>query len=217
MGAPLGLDSTVTSGIVSALDRPVTPGGGTADDQSFINAIQTDAAINPGNSGGPLLDMRGQVIGVNSAIARAPGSDLSGQSGNIGVGFAIPSDQVSTTAQQLITTGKAVHPVIGVFLDPAYSGEGVRIADEGPDGEPAVNPDGPADEAGLKPGDVVIAFEGKPVSEGDELVVAIRARAVGDKVTLTIRRGGDRAGCHDGARGFGRLTARHPAQATQGR
>jgi putative serine protease PepD len=135
--------------------------------------------------------MQGDVIGVNSAIARAPGSSLSGQSGNIGVGFAIPSDQVSTTAQQLITTGKAVHPVIGVFLDPDYTGEGVRIADEGPDGQPAVNPDGPADRAGLKPGDVVVAFEGKPVSDGSELVVAIRARAVGDKVTLTIRRGGD--------------------------
>jgi putative serine protease PepD len=188
VGAPLGLDSTVTSGIVSALDRPVTPGED--DDQSFINAIQTDAAINPGNSGGPLLDMGGRVIGVNSAIARAPGSSL-GQSGNIGVGFAIPSAQVRTTVQQLIETGRAVHPVIGVYLDPAYEGEGVRIADEGPRGEPAVNPDGPADAAGLRPGDVVVAFEGRPVSEQGELVVAIRARTVGDRVTLTIRRDGN--------------------------
>jgi putative serine protease PepD len=188
VGAPLGLDSTVTSGIVSALNRPVTPGE--ADDTSYINAIQTDAAINPGNSGGPLLDMQGQVIGVNSAIARAPGSDLSGQSGNIGVGFAIPSDQVRTTVVQLIRTGKAVHPVIGVYLDSTYTGEGVRIADEGPNGAPAVNPGGPADKAGLRAGDVVVAFDGKPVSEGGELVVAIRARTVGEKVTLTIRRGG---------------------------
>jgi putative serine protease PepD len=187
VGAPLGLDSTVTSGIVSALDRPVTPGED--DDQSFINAIQTDAAINPGNSGGPLLDMGGRVIGVNTAIARAPGSDL-GQGGNIGVGFAIPSDQVRTTVQQLIETGRAVHPVIGVYLDPSYEGEGVRIADEGPNGQPAVNPGGPADAAGLRAGDVVVAFEGKPVSEQGELVVAIRARTVGDRVTLTIRRGG---------------------------
>ncbi len=188
VGAPLGLDSTVTAGIVSALNRPVTPGA--ADDQSYINAIQTDAAINPGNSGGPLLDMQGQVIGVNSAIATAPGSSTSAQSGNIGVGFAIPSDQVRTVAVQLIKTGKAVHPVIGVYLDSSYTGEGVRIADQGPNGDPAVNPDGPADQAGLKAGDVVVKFEGRPVSEGGELVVAIRARAVGEKVTLTILRDG---------------------------
>jgi putative serine protease PepD len=188
VGAPLGLDSTVTAGIVSALNRPVTPGA--ADDQSYINAIQTDAAINPGNSGGPLLDMQGQVIGVNSAIATAPGSSTSAQSGNIGVGFAIPSDQVRTTVTQLIKTGKAVHPVIGVYLDSSYTGEGVRIADQGPNGDPAVNPDGPADQAGLKAGDVVVKFEGKPVSQGGDLVVAIRARAVGDKVTLTILRDG---------------------------
>lgn len=188
VGAPLGLDSTVTSGIVSALNRPVTPGE--ADDQSFINAIQTDAAINPGNSGGPLLDMQGRVIGVNSAIARAPGSSLSGQSGNIGVGFAIPSAQVATTVTQLIETGKAVHPVIGVFLDSTYTGEGVRIADAGPDGQPAVNPGGPADRAGLRAGDVVLSFEGRPVSEDGELVVAIRSRTVGEEVTLTIRRDG---------------------------
>ena len=188
VGAPLGLDSTVTSGIVSALNRPVTPGE--ADDQSYINAIQTDAAINPGNSGGPLLDMQGRVIGVNSAIARAPGSSISGQSGNIGVGFAIPSAQVATTVKQLIETGKAVHPVIGVYLDSDYTGEGVRIADEGPNGQPAVNPGGPADKAGLEAGDVVLSFEGRPVSEGGELVVAIRARAVGEEVTLTIRRDG---------------------------
>jgi putative serine protease PepD len=188
VGAPLGLDSTVTAGIVSALNRPVTPGA--ADDQSYINAIQTDAAINPGNSGGPLLDMQGQVIGVNSAIATAPGSSTSAQSGNIGVGFAIPSDQVRTVAIQLIKTGKAVHPVIGVYLDSSYTGEGVRIADQGPNGDPAVNPKGPADLAGLKAGDVVVKFEGKPVSEGGELVVAIRSRAVGDKVTLTVLRDG---------------------------
>ncbi len=188
VGAPLGLDSTVTSGIVSALDRPVTPGQ--EDDQSFINAIQTDAAINPGNSGGPLLDMNGDVIGVNSAIARVSGSALSGQSGNIGVGFAIPSDQVAITAEQLISTGRAEHPVIGVYLDSTYDGEGVRIADSGPDGAPAISPGGPADGAGLRAGDVIVAFDGTPVSEQGELVVKIRARRVGDEVTLTIRRGG---------------------------
>jgi putative serine protease PepD len=188
VGAPLGLDSTVTTGIVSALDRPVTPGG--ANDQSFINAIQTDAAINPGNSGGPLLDMNGDVIGVNSAIAQVPSGGFGGQTGSIGVGFAIPSDQVAITVEQLIESGKAEHPVIGVYLDSGYSGEGVRIADSGPDGAPAVNPGGPADTAGLRAGDVIVAFEGTPVNEDGELVVKIRARRVGDEVTLTIRRGG---------------------------
>jgi putative serine protease PepD len=189
VGAPLGLDSTVTSGIISALDRPVTPGGDTGD-LSYINAIQTDAAINPGNSGGPLLDMNGDVIGVNSAIAQVAGGGLGGQTGNIGVGFAIPSDQVAITVDQLIATGKAQHPVIGVYLDASYDGEGVRIADSGPDGAPAVNPDGPAAAAGLEAGDVIVAFEGTPVSEQGELVVKIRAQRVGDEVTLTIRRGG---------------------------
>jgi putative serine protease PepD len=188
VGAPLGLDSTVTTGIVSALDRPVTPGE--ANDQSYINAIQTDAAINPGNSGGPLLDMDGDVIGVNSAIAQVPSSGLGGQSGNIGVGFAIPSDQVATTVEQLIASGKAEHPVIGVYLDSEYDGEGVRVADTGPRGEPAVNPGGPADRAGIRAGDVIVAFEGTPVSERGELVVKIRASKVGETVTLTIRRGG---------------------------
>ena len=187
VGAPLGLDSTVTTGIISALNRPVTPGSN--DDQSFINALQTDAAINPGNSGGPLLDLSGRVIGVNSAIARVAGDALSAQSGSIGVGFAIPSDQVAKTADQLIATGKAEHPIIGVFLDTEYDGEGVRVGAEGPDGEPAVNPGGPADTAGIKPGDVIVAFEGRPINDPDSLVVAIRARGVGEKVTLTIRRG----------------------------
>jgi putative serine protease PepD len=185
VGAPLGLESTVTSGIVSALNRPVSPSGGTQ--QSFINAIQTDAAINPGNSGGPLLDMQGKVIGVNSAIAAVPG--VGQQSGNIGVGFAIPSDQVRKTAEQLIRTGKAVHPVIGVILDTEYTGEGVRIATKGPNGTAPVTRNGPADKAGIRPGDVVVEFEGRPMTDPDQLVVAIRAKDVGDVVTMKVRRG----------------------------
>jgi len=190
VGAPLGLESTVTSGIVSALNRPVTPGG--ADDApAFINAIQTDAAINPGNSGGPLLDMSGRVIGVNSAIARIPGSSPldSGQSGSIGVGFAIPSDQARKTADQLMTTGKASHPVIGVILDTGYEGQGVRIATSSKDGRAPITQGGPADNAGLKPGDVILKFNGRVISDPDQLVVAIRARSVGETVTLTVRRG----------------------------
>jgi putative serine protease PepD len=180
VGAPLGLDATVTSGIVSALNRPVTPGGGS--DQSFINAIQTDAAINPGNSGGPLLDMNGRVIGINSAIARVPGS-TSDSGGNIGVGFAIPSDQAAKTAQQLITTGKADHPALGVSVDRSFTGDGAKIAAGG------VKAGSAADQAGLREGDVVTAFEGKKVTDADALIVSIRAKSVGDTVSLKVQRG----------------------------
>ena len=191
VGAPLGLDSTVTSGIVSALNRPVTAGGSGASSASFINAIQTDAAINPGNSGGPLLDMTGRVIGVNSAIARVAGADgpLGGSSGNIGVGFAIPSDQARKTAEQLIASGKATHPVIGALLDTTYKGEGVKIADVPRNGSPPITKGGPADKAGLLPGDVVLKFAGRAVNDADDFVVAIRARSVGDEVELAVRRG----------------------------
>ncbi|MFZ1285505.1 MAG: trypsin-like peptidase domain-containing protein, partial [Candidatus Phosphoribacter sp.] len=182
VGAPLGLEATVTSGIVSALGRPVAAGGG--DETSFINAIQTDAAINPGNSGGPLLDMSGRVVGVNSAIARDPGS-TSGVSGSIGVGFAIPSDQAAKTAQQLIKTGKAQHPVIGVRLDRSFDGDGARITSPG-----GVTDGSAAQTAGLRDGDVVVSFEGKRVTGPDQLVVAIRARDVGDTVRLTVERDG---------------------------
>ena len=188
VGAPLGLESTVTSGIVSALNRPVSPGGD-GNTQSFINAIQTDAAINPGNSGGPLLDMQGHVIGVNSAIARVPGTTDT-QSGNIGVGFSIPSDQAVKTAEQLIKTGKAQHPVIGVVLDRQYSGDGVRILQQktASSGDP-VDPNGPAGKAGIKAGDVIVEFDGRRVNAPDDLVVAIRAKNVGDHVTMKVRRG----------------------------
>ena len=181
VGAPLGLDATVTSGIVSALNRPVTPGDG--GDQSFINAIQTDAAINPGNSGGPLLDMNGRVIGINSAIARIPGSSTDSSGGNIGVGFAIPSDQASKTAQQLITTGKADHPALGVSVDRSYTGDGAKIAAGG------VKAGSAAEKAGLQEGDVVTEFEGKKVTDADALIVAVRARSVGDTVSLKVQRG----------------------------
>jgi putative serine protease PepD len=190
VGAPLGLDSSVTSGIISALNRPVTAGGQGDSTSSFINAIQTDAAINPGNSGGPLLDMAGRVIGVNSAIARvanAQGAD--GQSGNIGVGFAIPSDQVRKTSQQLIASGKSTHPVMGILIDTTYEGEGVKIASASQNGNAPVTKGGPADKAGLRPGEVIIKFDGRPVAGPDEFVVAIRAKSVGDEVAVTVKRG----------------------------
>ena len=189
VGAPLGLDSTVTTGIVSALNRPVSPGGD-GNEQSYINAIQTDAAINPGNSGGPLLDMQGNVIGVNSAIARVPGTSDS-QSGNIGVGFSIPSDQVKKTAEQLIKTGKAEHPVIGVILDRQYTGgDGVKILAEATEGREPVTKDGPAGKAGVQAGDLIVEFEGRRVTDPDDLVVAIRSRSVGEEVSMKVRRGG---------------------------
>ncbi|MBW8732130.1 MAG: trypsin-like peptidase domain-containing protein [Terrabacter sp.] len=183
VGAPLGLDQTVTTGIVSALNRPVQPGD--PGESSYINAIQTDAAINPGNSGGPLLDMTGKVIGVNSAIARVPGTSGS-TGGSIGLGFAIPSDQARRTADQLIATGKATHPVIGVNLSRTFVGDGAQVSDA-PD---AVTAGGPADKAGVKAGDVIVGFEGKRIRTPDQLIVSIRARAVGDTVSLKVERDG---------------------------
>jgi putative serine protease PepD len=183
VGAPLGLDQTVTTGIVSALNRPVQPGD--PGESSYINAIQTDAAINPGNSGGPLLDLDGRVIGVNSAIARVPGTSGS-TGGSIGLGFAIPSDQARRTADQLIATGKATHPIIGVSLDRTFSGEGAQVVDRAD----AVTAGGPAAKAGVKPGDVVVGFEGKRIRTPDQLIVSIRARAVGDTVKLKVERDG---------------------------
>ncbi|GHH73732.1 S1C family serine protease [Promicromonospora soli] len=185
VGSPLGLEATVTTGIVSALHRPVK--AGEAAEAAFIDAIQTDAAINPGNSGGPLVNSAGEVIGINSAIAQGPGTTTA--TGNIGLGFAIPSNQARHTAEQLIETGTATFPIIGVLLDPSYQGEGVRVSEEAQQGSPPVTPNGPADQAGIEPGDVILSIDGRPVSVADELIVAIRAKAPGDAVTLQVRSG----------------------------
>ncbi|MDO8144331.1 S1C family serine protease [Isoptericola sp. 178] len=187
VGAPLGLDSTVTAGIVSALHRPVQAGDQATT--AFIDAIQTDAAINPGNSGGPLVDADGEVVGINSAIAQPPGATQA--TGSIGLGFAIPANQARTTAEQLIETGQATYPVIGVLLDTSYSGEGVQVSTEAQEGIPPVTPDGPADVAGVRAGDVILAIDDRPVSRSDELIVAIRARQPGDAVTLRVRSDGE--------------------------
>ncbi len=186
IGAPLGLDGTVTTGIVSALNRPVVAGGDA--DIAFINAIQTDAAINPGNSGGPLVNSAGEVIGINSAIAQPPGSAQA--TGSIGLGFSIPSNQAKRTAAELIETGKATYPLIGVLLDSFYDGEGVMVLRNPPAGQTPVTPGSAAERAGLQSGDVILAFDGRPVTEPNELIVAIRARAPGDTVVLTIRADG---------------------------
>lgn len=185
VGSPLGLDATVTTGIVSALHRPVQAGD--AAQAAFIDAIQTDAAINPGNSGGPLVDAAGRVVGINSAIAQPPGAMQA--TGSIGLGFAIPANQARHTAEQLIATGRATYPVIGVLLDGAYEGEGVQVATEPQGGQAPVTPDGPADAAGVRAGDVILSIDGRPVSRSDELIVAIRAKAPGEAVTLRVRSG----------------------------
>ncbi|MEU8790947.1 trypsin-like peptidase domain-containing protein [Streptomyces sp. NPDC048643] len=194
IGAPFDLANTVTSGIISAKERPITAGGekGDGTDVSYVDALQTDAPINPGNSGGPLLDSRARVIGVNSAIRSADnGSDLeSGQAGSIGLGFAIPVNQAKRVAEELINTGRATHPVIGVTLDMNYAGDGARVGAKAADGGPPVSPRGPGAEAGVKAGDVITEVDGTRVHSGEELIVRTRAHRPGDHLRLTLRRGG---------------------------
>lgn len=180
IGAPLGLDGTVTSGIISAVDRPVTAGGTDGSTEtSYINAIQTDAAINPGNSGGPLLDGRGRVIGVNSAIATlASGTEA----GSIGLGFAIPSDSAKRVVEELIDTGTSRTPLMGVQLDMAYDDGGARVTE--------VTKGSPADTAGIEPGDVIMTLDERQIDDGTELVVAVRTHAPGEQVEVGFVRDG---------------------------
>ncbi|MFE7381357.1 S1C family serine protease [Streptomyces zhihengii] len=195
IGAPFDLQNTVTAGIISAKERPITAGGekGDGSDVSYVDALQTDAPINPGNSGGPLVDAKARVIGINSAIRAADtgaGAD-GGQAGSIGLGFAIPINQGKRVAEELINTGKATHPVIGVSLDMKFAGDGARVGDKGKDDTPAVTPGGPAAAAGIKPGDVITEVDGQRVHSGEELIVKIRAHRPGDRLELTVTRGGD--------------------------
>ena len=183
IGSPLGLTGTVTSGIISAKNRPVTSGGGTSE-SSFINALQTDAAINPGNSGGPLVDLSGAVIGINSAIATT-GSSFGGQSGSIGLGFAIPINQAKKTADQLIKFGSSTYPIMGVSLDTRFAGTGAKI----PNTPGSVSSGGPADRAGIVPGDVIVEIDGKSIASADEAIVSVRSHSVGDVVKVKYQRG----------------------------
>ncbi|MDX6230102.1 MAG: putative serine protease PepD [Frankiales bacterium] len=209
VGSPLGLTGTVTSGIVSALNRPVDttaqaqqptnpfgmPGGqgGSSGDTSttssvatVFGAIQTDAAINPGNSGGALVDASGNVIGINSAIASLGSSSSSSQSGNIGVGFAIPINLAKTIAQELISTGKATHAQIGVSVetktDTTTGDTSVVVG--------SVTANGPGANAGLQAGDVITKIDSTVVTDADTLIATVRSHTAGDKVTLTFTRGG---------------------------
>ena len=189
IGNPLGLSSTVTTGIISALDRPVVNSqneDGSSGSAVYTNAIQIDAAINPGNSGGPLFDEKGQVIGITSSIATMSRSSSEGGSGSIGIGFAIPVKLADKVAKQLIKSGTATHAYLGVTLDTAGAtadGEkrsGAKIT--------SVESGSPADKAGLKTNDVVIAIDGKTTAQGSALTGYVRQYSANDKVKLTIIR-----------------------------
>ena len=182
IGSPLGLTGTVTTGIISAMNRAVTAGESNSE-SSFINALQTDAAINPGNSGGPLVDATGAVIGVNSAIASL---GTTSQLGSIGLGFAIPINQARKTADQLIKNGVATYPVIGVSLNMNYTENGAQVSTSGR----GILPGSPAQKAGLRGGDVIIEIDGKEIYSPEELIVSVRAKNVGDRVTLGFLRDG---------------------------
>jgi putative serine protease PepD len=182
IGSPLGLQGTVTTGIISALDRPVATGGEQGTQGSVMNAIQTDAAINPGNSGGALVNMNGELIGVNSAIASlgggsGPGGSGGGQAGSIGLGFAIPVDQAKRVADELVSTGTATHASLGVQLSNDPSSHGAAIAQ--------VVDGGPAAAAGLPSGVVITKVNDHVIDGPEALVASVRSKAPGDKVTLT--------------------------------
>jgi putative serine protease PepD len=193
-GSPLGLAGTVTSGIVSAVGRPVQPGGsagvGNAP-QVFFDAIQTDAPINPGNSGGPLVNGQAQVIGVDAAIDTLGSDPLTGgQGGSIGLGFAIPINQARLIATQLIRTGRAAHAVIGALINSSYGGVGAQIMQQNRGGSAPVSPGGPAARAGLRPGDVIIGFAGQRINSATALFDAIRSVQPGARVAVSFTRNG---------------------------
>ena len=173
IGSPLGLASTVTSGIVSALNRPVT--AGSLGSESFVNAIQTDAAINPGNSGGALLDSQGRIIGVNSAIATLSSG---GTSGSIGLGFAIPINEAKRVVDELIASGKSTRPVLGVFFDSTFTGIGAKIG--------RLSPNEGAEKAGIPAGSVITAIDGVKIADQVGAIVKIRSYAPGSTITVTV-------------------------------
>jgi S1-C subfamily serine protease len=194
VGSPLGLADTVTSGIVSAVGRPVQPGTAIGPSpQVYFDAIQTDAPINPGNSGGPLVNSRGQVIGIDAAIDTLGGNPLTGtQGGSIGLGFAIPVNQARRVTLELIRTGHAAHAVIGAAINLAWNGTGAQIMPAKPGGRSTVTPGGPAANAGLKPGDVIVRFAGQPVNNSNTLLDAVRSQAPGARASVTFVRNGQK-------------------------
>jgi putative serine protease PepD len=179
VGSPLGLEGTVTTGIVSALNRPVSTTGESANQNTVLDAIQTDAAINPGNSGGALVNMNGDLIGVNSAIATLGADSADAQSGSIGLGFAIPIDQAKRIADELISTGTATHASLGVQVTSDKDTPGAKVVE--------VLPDGAAASAGLPKGVTVTKVDDRPINSADALVAAVRSKAPGDKISLTFQ------------------------------
>ncbi len=177
IGSPLGLEGTVTTGIVSALNRPVAAGGDATNQNSVLDAIQTDAAINPGNSGGALVNMAGELVGVNSAIATLGGDSPSDQSGSIGLGFAIPVDQAKRIADELIRSGSASHASLGVQVSNDVTTHGAKIVE--------VVKGGAAADAGMPSGVVVTKVDDRVIGSANALVAAVRSRAPGEKLTLT--------------------------------
>jgi S1-C subfamily serine protease len=173
IGSPLGLASTVTSGIVSALNRPVTTGD--EGSQSYVNAIQTDAAINPGNSGGALVDTQGRIIGVNSAIATLSSG---GTSGSIGLGFSIPINEAKRVIEEIISTGKSTRPVLGVFFDTNFTGVGARIL--------RLSPGEGAERAGIPAGSVIKSIDGVKIANEIAAIVKIRSYAPGATITIVV-------------------------------
>jgi putative serine protease PepD len=173
IGSPLGLASTVTSGIISALNRPVSTG--TADAQSYVNAIQTDAAINPGNSGGALIDSQGRIIGVNSAIATLSSG---GASGSIGLGFSIPINEAKRVIDEIIATGKSTRPVLGVYFDPTFTGVGAKIS--------RLSTGEGAEKAGIPVGSVIRSIDGVKVINNDTTIVRIRSYIPGTVVSVLV-------------------------------
>ena len=177
IGSPLGLEGTVTTGIVSALNRPVAAGGDATNQNTVLDAIQTDAAINPGNSGGALVNMAGELVGVNSAIATLGGDSPQAQSGSIGLGFAIPVDQAKRIADELISTGSASHASLGVQVSNDVTTHGAKIVE--------VVKGGAAADAGMPSGVVVTKVDDRVIGSANALVAAVRSRAPGEKLTLT--------------------------------
>ena len=176
VGSPLGLSGTVTSGIISALNRPVTTGN-TTSTESYIDAIQTDAAVNPGNSGGPLVNGQGQMVGVNSAIASLADS-ATGQAGSIGLGFSIPVNQAMRVAREIIETGKSTRPLMGVNIDPTFTGVGAKLI--------GLTTGGAADKAGIPVNSVIRAIDGFVINSDVEAIVRIRSYAPNATVKVLV-------------------------------